>query len=372
VSLVVGDGSFQHDDDHWLEAAAASARPEGSPRPPLPDMSPAPGSGCFALAVDTQALALTARWAFWGKHGGEEEDDNDGGDDEQWLTVRNTEVESSLTVSLVARARRPLQQEREQHEQQEQEQGSLLLPRTQEEFWRRLCLESPTDIEQLGGLLQQELEEDALASFPHPGRRTLLGCLGLRGVLALLAWSNHDADLFFNLMWTLRAHLLLLLQRRRQEAGADDGAHDSQSLRTAALRTALRCLTNRLALGAKAWLYTRLMGMRFFYALGEPALALAFFLHDAQLAPFPTPLPQPALPATWSHAYGAAFGRAAEAYLVVRCLEALHGQEIDGGGRYDYPPVRRREVLERALGSAGLRDGKGRRRIARALKRCAL
>lgn len=343
VAVLVGDGSMQHDDGHWLNNEAAVA---------LPDMSPKQGSGCFALAVDAQALVLAVRWAFLPEEEREEEDD----EEEEWLAVRNTEVESSLTVSLVAR--RPVPRPT----------PLPLLPRTQEAFWRRLCLESPTDIEQLGGLLQQELEEDALASFPHPGRRTLLGCLGHRGALALLAWTNYDADLFYSLLSPLRAHLCAV--QPPPPPPSPQGL-----LRIATLRAAFHCLTNRCSLSHRAWLHTRLTGMRFFYSVGEPALALGFFLHDAQLAPFSSPLPL-----TWSHAYNGAWGLAAEAFLVVRCLEALHGQqeeEVDEGcgcgndDRYDYPPAVRREMLERALADARLRDGKGRKRIKRALARAA-
>lgn len=339
VAVLAGDGAFQYDDDNWLES------PEGLPRAPLPDMSPAPGSGCFAIAVDAQALALAVRWAF-------RQHEEDGQDKEEgWLAIRNTEVESSITVSLVARRPRG---------------GSLA--RTREAFWRRLCLENPSDIEHLGGLLQQEVEEDAAGpSFSHPGRRSLLGCLGLGGIMGLLAWSQYDADLWFSLLWVLRAHVGRLRAASGQEKGGEGDDDDDESrgrLRAAAIHTSLRCLGNRLALGAKAWHYTRLVGMRFFYSLDEPGAALAFFLHDAQLGPCSS-MP----PLQWRPAYGAAFGRAAEAFLVVRCLEALDGTEGEGGGRYDFPSAVRREIMQGALDNPELRDGKGRRRIERTLEK---
>jgi hypothetical protein len=219
----------------------------------------------------------------------------------------------------------------------------------------------------LGGLLQQEVVEDAAGpSFSHPGRRSLLGCLGLGGILGLLAWSQYDADLWFSLLWVLRAHVGRLRAASGQEKG-EEGDDDDESrglLRAAVIQTSLRCLGNRLALGAKAWHYTRLVGMRFFYSLEEPAAALAFFLHDAQLSPFSsTP------PLQWRPAYGAAFGRAAEVFLVVRCLEALDDTEGQGGGRYDFPSAERREIMRGALDNPELRDGKGRRRIERALEK---
>lgn len=339
MAVLAGDGAFQHDDDTWLEQ-----QPEGLPRAPLPDMSPAPGSGCFALAVDAQALALAVRWAFRSEDGGD-------GEEEDWVAIRNTEVESSITVSFVARLPR-------RRGGGSGNSGSHAFARTRAAFWRRLCLENPSDIEHIGGLLQQEAEEDAAGpSFSHPGRRSLLGCLGLRGILGLLAWSNHDADLWFCLLWVLRAHVGRLRDR--------EGGDGSRGMRARVAVASIQCLQHRLALGAKAWHYTRLVGMRFFYALQEPAVALVFFLHDAHAGAFVPTTP----PLQWDAAFDAGFARAAEAFLVVRCLEALDGKERECGKRYDFPAGVRRRILKSALENAGLRDGKGRRRIRRALER---
>lgn len=291
LAFLLADGVFQHDDAAWPPTNSKTKKIS------LPDMSPGPGSGCFALASDPEALALTAAWVL-----GSGEEEKPG-----WLAVRNTVVESSLTVMLLAK-------------------GPSSLEGARKAFWQHACVQNPTDFEHLQGLI---LEEDGTE------KGHLLPALGLSGMLALLRWSGYDSDLFLAIRWPLRDALRL---RRGSEA------------ETAVVQTTLQCLANRAVLTARAWQQTRYWGLQFLYALGQHREVLDFFLADAGHEEFAG--------GAWKPECNATFGSAAEAFLVARSLEKVETESTSSSCA----------IMAAVLADAATwRDGKGRRRAEKYL-----
>lgn len=308
----------------------------------LPDMSPGPGSGCFALAMDPQAVVTAALWAL----GVKEEEGREGvGEGEKWLAVRNTVVEGSLTATLFA------QVEDRKHE----EEGGgedWPLPCTREAFWRHVCLQNPTDFEHLQGLILEEHNRDGYDSSGE----SLLACLGLDGMLALLRWSGYDGDLFFALRWPLRNAIL----RCRRLASAD-GHKTKIDVGADYKEVALRCLSNRMVLSTRAWNRTRYWGEQFLFALGCYRETVAFFLHDTSGCVGPISLSSASTLELWKDEYSGRFGSSAEAFLVTMSLKnVVHTENAE---------LTAHHVLVGVMEGQRFLDGKGRRRIENYLKR---
>jgi len=356
LALLLADGTFQHDDPTWRvqdvpggeeeEAQEEKEEEEGYDIKPsnrkrkrkvaisLPDMSPGPGSGCFALAMDPQAVLAAALWALREKKGE--------GKEGRWLAVRNTVVEGSLTVTLLARSaeRKGVEGERE----------GLSLPRTREAFWRHVCLQNPTDFEHLQGLVWEESDK---SGKDGSGIKSLVACLGLDGILALLRWSGYDGDLFLALRWPLRDAMRRCL---RPNSG---GAKEKDDVTANVVEVVLKCLSNRMVLSARAWAQTRYWGVQFLYALGCYREAVHFFVSECGGCGLSSSVSFAGL---WREEYGERFGSAAEAFLVAMSLRHIQAKDRAMIGHH---------ILMGVMEKRKLRDGKGRRRIENYLKKAA-
>jgi len=304
----------------------------------LPDMSPGPGSGCFALAMDPQAVVAAALWALSGEEKKGKEGNEEG---ERWLTVRNTVVEGSLTVTLLART--------EERKKEEGGREGSSLPRTREAFWRHVCLQNPTDFEHLQGLVLEEHDGNGKDSS---GTKSLVACLGFDGMLALLRWSGYDGDLFLALRWPLRDALL-----RCHRPGNGGASKKKEDVAADVVEVVLRCLSNRMVLSARAWAQTRYWGVQFLYALGCYREAVAFFVSDCG---GPASMSSTSLTESWKEEYNDKFGSAAEAFLVSMSL--THIQTEDAA-------TTAHQILMGVMEGQKLQDGKGHRRIENYLKK---
>lgn len=361
LALLLADGTFQYDDPTWRvqdvpggedeeegqeggeEEEDHDLRPSSRKRKrkvaiSLPDMSPGPGSGCFALAMDPQAVLAAALWALRGQ----EEKNKEG---EKWLAVRNTVVEGSLTVTLLART--------EERNGLEGRREGLALPRTREAFWRHVCLQNPTDFEHLQGLILEEHDGNGKDSS---GTKSLVVCLGLDGMLALLRWSGYDGDLFLALRWLLRDAM-----RRCHRPKNGKASQEKDDVAADVVEVVLKCLSNRMVLSTRAWAQTRYWGVQFLYALGCYREAVHFFVSECG---GPSLLPSVSLKEFWKEEYNERFGSAAEAFLIAMSL--IHSQA-------ENTAMTAHQILTGVMEGQGqkLRDGKGRRRIENYLKKAA-
>jgi hypothetical protein len=293
--------------------------------------------------MDPQAVTMAALWALREK---KEEGREGVCEGEKWLAVRNTVVEGSLTVTLLART--------EERKQEEEGGGEgWPLPGTRGTFWRHVCLQNPTDFEHLQGLILEEHNRDGKDNC---GTKSLVACLGLDGMLALLRWSGYDGELFLALRWPLRD---AILRCRRLDSG--DGNKTNKDAGADFKEVALRCLSNRMALSTRAWAQSRYWGEQFLFALGCYRETVAFFLYDTSGCVGPVSLSS-AFPLEWrKEEYSGRFGSPAEAFLVAMSLK--HVVQTKN------PALAGHHFLMGVMEGQNFLNWKGRRRIEKYLKK---
>lgn len=205
VALLLGDGTFQWDDEHWVnelhtfdiaprDSSNATIGQQYSASPckdqadlnrqkpkkvgpfiPLPDMSPS--ARCFAMAVDFETIAHAAAAILLPGLPAAD----------RFTAVRSTDVDGSLTVAWMTT-----------HPHDQPPSASV------SEFGRSLCLQQPSDFELIQGLAEETVRAEVLIRRGHADTLRFVTRLDAAGVMGLLAWSCGDFDLFCTLRWRLR------------------------------------------------------------------------------------------------------------------------------------------------------------------------